>query len=639
MRFILPLLFCLTLSISGFSQHSAKIDSLSDVLKTDLEPAQRAYILDELSYEWFAQNLDSSLRYGKLSYELYLKLKEPKPKGLAQAVSDVAVAFHYKNNWDSARFYYEKALHIREDIKDTAKVASSLNNLGVMYMDMGDYDKAVKTFLKAMKVREQASDEFGAAVTKTNIALIYKKQGFYDKSIQAYNELVEEFNRMNLPHHLETIYLNLGSIYNTMEEYEKGAYYNLKLARMAEENASYRNLAKSYVNLSNSYQGLGKLDSSIFYVTKALTFFEESKDTLNIAHSYTSMAQFLKDRGKYAEAIKYSDQLDVLNKGLKNNELGLENRLLAAEIYALNSQYNKAYVNLRQAFAERDSFMSESMNKTITDLTLKYDTEQKEKEISQLKVENQEAIIAQQQSANQRNILILVSCIVLVGLVLLFLLLRTKSKANKVISKSLSEKETLLKEIHHRVKNNLQIISSLLSLQTRFIEDENAKGVVNDSQNRVKSMALIHQRLYQHDNITGIDAQEYIENLTATLKATYGIDEDKVNVAYDIDPLTIDVDTIIPIGLILNELISNAFKYAFPEERHGALSINLKKEPNYLLLSVKDDGVGKENEVEKSDSFGLRMIRSLSRKLEADVNFDFTAGTTAQLIIKKYKLV
>ena len=189
------------------------------------------------------------------------------------------------------------------------------------------------------------------------------------------------------------------------------------------------------------------------------------------------------------------------------------------------------------------------------------------------------------------------------------------------------------------MKNNLQVISSLLSLQSRYIDDEKAQAAISEGQHRVKSMALIHQKLYQHENLLGIEAKDYIENLTASLRSAYNYTDDQVSVQYDISDLKIDVDTIIPIGLILNELISNSFKHAFPEGKEGEISIRLGEENEKLKLEVKDNGVGSKEPPSTSGSFGMRMINSLAMKLEASVNFDFSKGTSTVIEMSNYKLI
>ncbi|MEQ9164629.1 MAG: histidine kinase dimerization/phosphoacceptor domain -containing protein [Fulvivirga sp.] len=628
----LLLFFCLFSITSVKAQQG--IDSLKNLFNSPLTPSQRAYVLDELSYQWFYENLDSSLFYGSKAYKEFSKLDDP--NGLSQAATSVAVAYHYLNLWDSAEHYYKEALSIRE-ANNSTRIASSLNNLGVVFMDQEDYEEAIKYYIKAMEERQLSNDTIGVALTKVNLGLIFKKQGIYDKALTYYKDAIETLEKFDQQKHMEVALLNMGAIYNTLKVYDTAAMYNIKLRNLAVQQSSQRNLAKSFVNLANSYQGLGLLDSSLYYAQKGLEFFESQNDTLNMANALLSIAQGHLEGRNYKSAIINSKRLELLNKTDGSKEIAIENQLILAKAYAALSDYENAYAKLENAFYLKDSFLTTSLNETISGLTVKYETEQKEREISQLKITNQEAIIAEQKAANERNILIFFAGILILGATLLFLLLRTKSKSNAIIVKSLGEKETLLKEIHHRVKNNLQIISSLLSLQSRFIEDKDAKALVNEGQNRVKSMALIHQKLYQKDNLMGVEALDYIQNLTNTLQAAYGADSTKVKVNYDVDNLILDVDTMIPIGLILNELISNSFKHAFPTGE-GIMHIIFKETEGKLILTVRDNGVGSTKAFNESDSFGMRMIKSLSRKLEATINYNFNKGTEASLTIINYKL-
>ncbi len=623
----------LWLSPSVLSAQST-VDSLNQALKTNLENPEKAYTLDELSYQWFYDDLDSSLFYGKMAFKEFSKLDDP--KGLSQAATSVAIAYHYMNNWDSAEFYHKQALTIRKE-NELDRVASSLNNLGVMFMDQEDYEEATNYYIQAMEVRQQSNDTIGVALTKTNLGLIFKKQGNYNKALDYYNDAIASLEKNKQYRYLEVAFLNMGAIYNTLEKYDSAALYNNRLRILAQKNSSKRNLAKSYVNLANSYQGLGLLDSSLYYATLGLEFFESRNDTLNIANALLSIAQNQLESKNFERAISSSKKLEELNNFIGNKEMAIENKLILANAYAALNDYENAYIWLENSFYQKDSFLTKSLNETISDLTFKYETEQKEREISELKIANQDAIIAEQQAANQRNLLLFLAGFLILAAILLFVLLRTKAKSNTLIAKSLNEKETLLKEIHHRVKNNLQVISSLLSLQSRFIEDESAQALVNEGQNRVKSMALIHQKLYQKDNLMGVEALDYIQNLTNTLQSAYGINSDKVKVSYDIDNLILDVDTMIPIGLILNELISNSFKHAFPSGE-GSMQIEFKENQHKLLLTVTDNGVGHTTDINELDSFGMRMIKSLSRKLEATIDFNFSKGTKASLTIESYKL-
>lgn len=626
------LLFCLSFSSSTAQQN---LDSLRAEMLQATDASKKANILDELSYQWFYDDLDSSLHYGLLGYTAFLELDDP--EGLARAATSVAVAYHYLYDWDSAEYFYQEALKIRLE-NESDRIAASLNNLGVVSMDQEKYEEATNYYLKAMEVREQSNDSLGVALTKLNLGLIFKKQGNFDKAIIHYLETLSFLESVKQTKHLEVALLNLGAIYNVLEQYDIAKYYNLRLQTLAEKSSSQRNLAKSYVNLANTYEGLNALDSSLYFARRGLAFFEAQRDTLNMASALLATARVYQKKKQYNKAISTAESLSILTESTDNKELAIDNQLLLAQAYGALGDFEKGQLYMKKAFNLKDSFLTNELNKTINELTLKYETEQKEREISELKIANQESIFAEKEAAGQRNFLILIAAFLSLSAVLLYLLLRTKSKANSLISLSLHEKETLLKEIHHRVKNNLQVISSLLSLQSRFIEDKDAKALVNEGQNRVKSMALIHQKLYQKDNLTGVEVLDYIENLSNTLISTYSINTSTVNVSYNVEKLNLDVDTMIPVGLILNELISNAFKHAFPTGE-GELIVAFKKENDQLVLQVTDNGVGAKQDIEKSNSFGMRMIQSLSKKLEADVSFDFSNGTSVKLAISNYKLV
>jgi two-component sensor histidine kinase len=199
------------------------------------------------------------------------------------------------------------------------------------------------------------------------------------------------------------------------------------------------------------------------------------------------------------------------------------------------------------------------------------------------------------------------------------------------IRTSLKEKEVLLKEIHHRVKNNLQIVSSLLYLQAAKTEHPGAVSALKESRARVKSMALIHERLYQSPNLASVDMGGYTRNLVSDLYHSYRTQESSVRLTTNIEDITLGITEAIPCGLIINELISNALKHAFPEGREGEITIELVKEgANRTTLTVSDNGIGFPEQVDwlNSPSLGLTLINSLVGQLEGTIELDRRGGTT-----------
>ncbi|HEY9808873.1 MAG TPA: PAS domain S-box protein [Halomicronema sp.] len=215
-----------------------------------------------------------------------------------------------------------------------------------------------------------------------------------------------------------------------------------------------------------------------------------------------------------------------------------------------------------------------------------------------------------------------------------------RKQAEEKLLASLREKEVMLKEIHHRVKNNLQIVSSLLKLQSGYIKDPDALGLFKDSYNRVRSMALIHEKLYRSSDLSGIDASEYIHNLVANLCSAYGVCSEKIAVKIDVEKIAIDIDTAIPCGLIINELVSNSFKYAFPEGQQGLVTINLKLSQDnrkMFVLTVADDGIGLPSnfDLETSDSLGLQLVFNLTEQLGGTIQVSGNKGTFYKIIFVK----
>ena len=214
-----------------------------------------------------------------------------------------------------------------------------------------------------------------------------------------------------------------------------------------------------------------------------------------------------------------------------------------------------------------------------------------------------------------------------------------RRQAEEQIKASLLEKEVLLKEIHHRVKNNLQIISSLLNLQSGYIGDEQVSQMFKESQNRVRSMALIHEKLYQSENLARIDFAEYVRDLTNYLFRMYGASSYGIKLEINADDVSLDIDMAIPCGLIVNELVSNSLKYAFPieprqSESKGTIRIGLNSDNNgKLTLIVSDNGIGLPEGLDyrKTGSLGLQLVNTLANQLEGDMELDRNGGTTFKI--------
>ena len=218
--------------------------------------------------------------------------------------------------------------------------------------------------------------------------------------------------------------------------------------------------------------------------------------------------------------------------------------------------------------------------------------------------------------------------------------LSERKEFEEKLQESIEEKEMLLKEIHHRVKNNLMIISSLLNLQANYLKDQESKEIFKESQNRAKSMALIHQRLYQSTDLKSIGFKEYISTLARDLYQSYVKDPERVKLLLDVEDVNIDINTAIPLGLILNELITNSMKYGFPEDMEGKVFVDLHQKGDTYVLKVGDDGVGIPSDLDfrKTSSLGMQLINGLTSQIDGEVELNRDNGTEFVIKFKERKI-
>jgi two-component sensor histidine kinase len=285
----------------------------------------------------------------------------------------------------------------------------------------------------------------------------------------------------------------------------------------------------------------------------------------------------------------------------------------------------------------------QNSKKVLLDLQNELTFNEKDGTIAILSKENKRTKVDLQKS-RYRN-LILGLGVLLSGLLSLFLfiILRQRSRLHKemslrnaLISKNLEEKEYLIKEIHHRVKNNLQVISSLLSLQSRSVDDKQAIDALNESQSRVISMSLIHQNLYKDGSSSHLDVKNYLQNLTQNLFNTYNISSAKIKLMLDVDELDLDVGDLVPLGLIVNELITNSLKYAFQGREKGIIGVSCKRNGEGLYIKVWDDGIG-GTPIASKEGFGSRLVSTFAKRLNAEIRQSFDNGTEIELTISAYK--
>jgi two-component sensor histidine kinase len=233
---------------------------------------------------------------------------------------------------------------------------------------------------------------------------------------------------------------------------------------------------------------------------------------------------------------------------------------------------------------------------------------------------------------------VVVGSIFIIGWVIV-LRRRVDSKTSE-IQHSLEEKDVLLREIHHRVKNSLSIVSGLIELQLEGTNSKDARNVLRNSQSRIHSVALIHEKLYQTESISDIELDNYIRDLVEAIHATFSDSKKFVALSFDLEKVILDIDRVIPCGLLINELIVNAFKYAFKKGEKGRLKIALHQQNNEIVLQISDNGPGLPEDFKKNrnDSLGSMLIDSFAAQLDAQMDIQTSdEGTSFTFTFPKIK--
>lgn len=333
------------------------------------------------------------------------------------------------------------------------------------------------------------------------------------------------------------------------------------------------------------------------------------------------------------------------------HETYLKNLKAAEEHFVAKGNYKDAYEISLQLKKATDSLAKNEIKQHILQARLSYDSlQQAEKQRTYQK----DLLQKQAQIDNSRKLIYLV----ITGLALALLLAlafyrnyKNTQKANRIIAlqkketeekkiiieNSLVEKETLLKEIHHRVKNNLQIISSLLNLQANQTDDENLKRIMAEAKNRISSMALIHQKVYQSENLSSIDFQAYIEQMVQSMESLFNSSKKQITCNINTNGIILDIDTSIPLGLIINELLTNIYKYAFADQNSGTVTVILqKKNAEETELHISDNGKGlpPDFDLNSLNSLGLKLVKGLSNQLKGTIRFENNYGTHCFITFK-----
>lgn len=574
-------------------------------------------MLNDLAYYWHTRNLNRAMDFTKKGLELTSLKNELVWHGRFQITQ--GAIFLRMEKLDSA----QNVLELAKTKVHESDLPFLNTQLGYVYERRSQLDKAADYALKSLNLGEKLSNNKAKAMAYSDLSNIFWKQAKFEPGL-AYGlrslKLFEAWGITDLDYDF-TLYVT-GNNYLALEDYENARKYYEHAIIIGERYGFYNNLSDIYISLVDLYSYLDEFENALDAGRNAVKYAELLENNFMIMRSWLAIGKMQNKRGNCEEAIEgLKKSITVATKDFGDayylsdayNELG--------KAYAHNNDFENAYSALVVYDSLKNEVFTAEADHRISQLRTEFDVAQKESTIvlQQTQIKKQET---------RQQLIIVITVLLLLLLLLAYKAISNNIKKNKLLQKKNAEKEFLLKEIHHRVKNNFEIVSSLLSLQASRIVDPNILEAMEQSQHRVHSMGMIHQKLYLGEKLSTVEMKDYFIILTDYIIDSYG-KNNQVTVNLEMEEVELDVDMAISIGLIVNELITNSLKYAFPEGRKGNIRLALNLKDKLLVLEVKDDGIGMRSEnLIKGTGFGTHLINLLVKQLDGKMILLTNQGTS-----------
>lgn len=576
----------------------------------------------------------------------------------ARFLFDVIDARIETNNLRTHKAIFVLENSLRFHSRNLSDSLTILNLLSPAYIKLRNYNKAFEIQQVFERVKHRFPEEF-KKIYSPQKSFIYLQLGLYNESV---SELRKEFydkpDAMKKDTNvLGNYYNDMGVHFNRANKLDSAVYYFKKAKVLVDAKGKYDkdqtyynffsglidgNIASALAKEKHYAEAIPALKKDIYYSLKA-------QNWLSAANSYNLIAECFLELKQYDVARRYIDSCKpVIAKTAELNP-ALTNMLVEAKYYKYTGNLNKATENYDKYIRYKDSIQKADNESKLINQQISFDLYQKENQLIQKEKTIQSNNLLYEQEKTKRSYLLL--GFIILALVVAFLIINNQLNKRRqselfiknkhivqqktAIESALKEKEFLIKEIHHRVKNNMQIISSMLSLQADVIENKEAKEALQESRLRINSMSLIHQMLYNKSNMTTILIFDYFTLLLSQIEKSYSPVTCKVKTELYCEKITIDLDTAIPLGLIVNELVTNSFKHAFKRASEGLIEVSFTKENEGYKLVVKDNGSGFDpNNKPKQQSLGMELIQMLVEQLNGTIVFTNHTGTQAEIKFK-----
>lgn len=563
-----------------------------------------------------------------------LMIQTGNEKDLCEIYNRLGVLNFKSGKYYRAMEYLDSGIAIAERHRLEISLSNLLMNKGNNLTELGQYEEALHLHLKSAELKEKLEDYRGLIQSYNNIGNLLKQVGKLHEALEYYRKSIQLAQEQKNLSSLALGYSNLAIVMDVLKQRDSVPFFFEKAIEYFTQTAEKGGLAMALHNLGNFYFQQNQLQEAETFLTKALHIRKEINAPYPIASTLHVLGKIVMKKNNLLKAEKLLLEALFLietENGLKKVEI----LQTLSDFYKQKGDYQSALTFKESSSNLRDTILNESELVNLEKTRAAFEMAKKDAEIIIEKKQNEIHLLTLKQQRLQLIIFVVVS-LLLAGLVIALIwahvLMRRSYQLIKQKNKTI---ELLAQEVHHRAKNNLQIISGILSLQSRENIDQNSVKAIDESRTRLDSIALIHQQLYNSQNLSSIQIKHFIEELARLLDQSFGNGN---NIQVSIDHLQnshLNLDQAIPIGLIINELVTNAFKHAVrnnPDE--FLILIALKNHlKGKLELSVSDNGLSRQAITENSDktSFGLKLVATLVKQLNGTLNYSFENGTTFRI--------
>ena len=629
-------------------------DSLSKLFSAQIELAREM--------EDFAKLAEIELKLAKISSYDGIEMQRHAQNALnyysaqqdtaniIDATYQIAYSKQLQNDYDSTLFFAKEVVYLAEKSQNTVSVISGRLMLSSVHNHLGQYPESLQELNRSKILAENTPNNKSVITDILNReSFIYYSLGEYDESADRISQIIEILKPEGDARKLNIWSNNLASVFslcNCVSFEKRKAVLKESINYAKQANFTYGK-AFAYKHLADTYRDANQFDSTKYYLEQievllpeinkpdftGLVSVAQGSYWANVGNNKRAISYFLKGYNIWKTLGKKKDQMDIA--------------LYLNNLYQKQKDYANAHKFLNTYVALKDSLFSEEKIREVKELELAYDFRQKQMTDS---LKNSERLLKSEYETTLQKrsklMILFVGVAILIGAIIIYYGFIKQKKLSQLlqiktdqVESELHQKELLLTEIHHRVKNNFQILSSLLELQAKGVDDQATKDLISEGKSRVRSMALIHNQLYDNDSLT-IHLAGYLQNLINEIQKSFEGQTSEVKM--DVDPnFTLDIDNMVPLGLIANELVTNAFKYATKNNNQLKLEVSLYEKNGQNLFVFKDNGPGlpPSFDIKTTKSTGIWLISRLALQLHGHYEYEYDNGAVFKIYFTQSEFV